>query len=75
MLVEVRVPEAASDIVLFERVPRTSAVWTTDGNPAALDDEGAEIVIVGVADDEEHDLGIDVLAPGNDREATVRDQE
>ena len=60
---EVRVPEAGSDIVLFERVPPSSAVWTTEGTPSLLDEEGAEIVIVGVADGE-HDFGIDVLAPG-----------
>lgn len=60
---EVRVADAASDIVLFERVPRASAVWTTAGQPALLDEDGAELVIVGVADDGEHDLGIDVLAP------------
>src|SRR4051812_14666823 len=41
---EVRVPEAGNDIVLFERVPRGSATWTTEGEPAQLDDEGAEIV-------------------------------
>ena len=60
---EVRVPEAGTDIVLFERVPRGRATWTTEGEPALLDDEGAEIVIVGVTGDPEHDLGIDVLAP------------
>lgn len=59
---EVCAPEAGSDIVLFERVPRGSATWTTEGDPAMLDDEGAEIVIVGVAGDTEHDLGVDVLA-------------
>jgi hypothetical protein len=63
---DVRVAEAGSDIVLFERSPRASAVWTTAGDPALLDDEGSELVIVGVAGGEEpdHDLGIDVLAPG-----------
>ena len=64
---EVRMPEAGSDIVLFERVPRTRAVWTTTGEPGLLDEEGAELVIVGVAGDPEHDLGIDVLAPGDAR--------
>lgn len=58
---EIHVDEAGSDIVLFERVPRASAVWTTEGEPDRLDEEGAEIVIVGVADGE-HDFGIDVLA-------------
>jgi hypothetical protein len=68
---EVRVPEAGSDIVLFERVPRASAVWTTAGGPALLDDEGAEIVIVGVGDEPEHDLGIDVLVPAAPRTASA----
>jgi hypothetical protein len=58
---EVRVAEAGSELVLFERVPPATAVWTTEGEPAALDQEGTEIVIVGVGDDP-HDLGIDVLA-------------
>src|SRR5437764_571383 len=65
---EIRVADAGSDIVLFERVPRTSAVWTTEGEPGRLDEEGAEIVIVGVADGE-HDFGIDVLAPAAPAEA------
>jgi hypothetical protein len=64
---EVRPPEAGSDIVLFERVPRGRAVWTTIGEPALLDDEGAELVIVGVADDPAHALGDDVLAPSRAR--------
>lgn len=59
---EVRVPDAGSDLVLFERVPRERAVWTTAGEPALLDEEGAEIVIVGV-DGGDDDLGVDVLAP------------
>jgi hypothetical protein len=61
---EVHVPEAGSDIVLFERVPRGNAVWTTTGEPGLLDDEGAELVIIGVTGDPDHDLGIDVLASG-----------
>jgi hypothetical protein len=61
---EVRSPEAGSDIVLFERVPRAGAVWTTVGEPAMLDEEGAEIVIVGVAGEPEHELGGDVLPAG-----------
>jgi hypothetical protein len=60
---QLRVPETGSDIVLFERVPRTTAVWTTTGEPTRLDHEGAEIVIVGVTDGPDHDLGVDVLAP------------
>lgn len=58
---EVRVPDAGSHLVLFERVPRTRATWTIDGTPARLDEEGAEIVLVGVDDEPERELGIDVL--------------
>jgi hypothetical protein len=60
---EVRVPEAMSHIVLFERVPRTKAVWTTEGDPSLLDEEGYELVLVGVDDEPEQELGIDVLPP------------
>ena len=59
---EVRVPEAGSHIVLFERVPRTRATWTTVGTPAMLDEAGAECVLVGANDEPERELGIDVLA-------------
>ncbi|MEJ7598942.1 MAG: hypothetical protein WKG01_13620 [Kofleriaceae bacterium] len=58
---EVRPPDAASLIVLFERTPRTRATWTTVGEPAFLDEEGAEVVLVGVDDEPERELGIDVL--------------
>jgi hypothetical protein len=34
-------------LVLFERTPRTRATWTSAGGPGLLDDEGAEIVLVG----------------------------
>ena len=44
---EVRPPEAMSHIVLFERVPRGRATWTTEGDPSLLDEEGYEFVIVG----------------------------
>ena len=53
---EVRVPDEGSHVVLFERVPRTSATWTTAGDPAHLD-EGSELVLVGIEDE----LGMDVL--------------
>ena len=59
---EVRVPEAGSLIVLFERTPRTRATWTTVGTPALLDEQGAECVLVGTDDEPERELGIDVLA-------------
>lgn len=60
---EVRVPDAMSLIVLFERVPRGRAVWTTEGEPGLLDQEGYELVLVGVDDAPERALGIDLL-PG-----------
>lgn len=69
---EVQVPDAGSDLVLFERVPRERAAWTTAGEPALLDAEGAEIVIVGVAGADD-DLGVDVLAePGDPDPAADR---
>jgi hypothetical protein len=58
---EVRVPEAMSHIVLFERVPRGRATWTTEGVPSLLDEEGYELVLVGVDDEPERELGIEVL--------------
>ena len=58
---EVRVPEASSLIVLFERLGRGRAMWTVEGFPARLDDEGAELVFVGVDDEPEQALGIDLL--------------
>lgn len=59
---EVRVPDAMSLIVLFER-PRGRALWSTEGEPALLDREGHELVLVGVDDEPERELGIDVLPP------------
>jgi hypothetical protein len=58
---EVRVPEAASNVVLFERTPPARALWTTNGYPAQLDQEGEELVLVGVGEDPERSLGIEVL--------------
>jgi hypothetical protein len=58
---EVRVPEAMSHIVLFERVPRGRATWTTEGDPSLFDEEGYELVLVGVDDEPERELGIDIL--------------
>jgi hypothetical protein len=58
---ELRVPEASSHLVLFEREPPGPAVWTTAGDPALLDEEGAEIVLVGAEDAPERELGIDLL--------------
>ncbi|HEX5058963.1 MAG TPA: hypothetical protein VFV99_06365 [Kofleriaceae bacterium] len=61
---EVRVPDAMSLLVLFERGPRGPrgrAIWSTEGGPPLLDDEGFELVLVGVHDEPERELGIDVL--------------
>jgi hypothetical protein len=57
----VRVPDAASHLVLFERAPGAGAMWTAAGDVALLDDEGAEIVLVGAGDEPERALGIDIL--------------
>jgi hypothetical protein len=65
---EVRVPDAASHLLLFERAPGAGAMWTVAGDPAHLDEEGAEIVLVGAADEPERELGIDILqAPAIDQ--------
>ncbi|HEU0035482.1 MAG TPA: hypothetical protein VFQ53_32955 [Kofleriaceae bacterium] len=56
-----RVPDAGSHVVLFERTPRTKATWTTVGEPAQLDTEGEELVLVGVDDEPERELGIELL--------------
>lgn len=63
---EVRVAEAGSHVVLFERVPRTRATWTTAGDPTMLDEEGAECVLVAAGDEPERVLGIDILTPAPD---------
>jgi hypothetical protein len=60
---EVRPPDAASNVILFERTdPKSKAIWTTEGDPRRLDQEGEELVLVGVDDDPERELGIDLLA-------------
>jgi hypothetical protein len=58
---ELELPEAASHLVLFERLDRTRGVWTTGGVPARFDTEGEELVLVGVDLEPERDLGIEVL--------------
>jgi hypothetical protein len=58
---EVRIAEAGSHLVLFERIPPGRATWTTEGTPSLLDEEGAELVLVGAGDEPEQQLGIDVL--------------
>lgn len=44
---EVQVDDIGDYLVLFERTPRTRATWTAEGSPSLLDEEGAEIVVVG----------------------------
>ena len=58
---EVRPPEAASHVVLFEANPRKRATWTTAGEPSRLDLQGEELVLVGVDEEPERELGIEVL--------------
>jgi hypothetical protein len=60
---EVRPPEAASHVVLFEKVPRGKATWTIAGEPGMLDEQGAELVLVGDEEEPERELGIEVLPP------------
>jgi len=48
---ELQVADVGDYLVLFERTePGTRAVWTSVGAPSCLDDEGAELVIVGHGD-------------------------
>lgn len=58
---EVRVPAEASYVVLFERRPRTRATWTTEGEPDLLDEAEAEIVLVGIDDQADHERGVHLL--------------
>lgn len=58
---EPHVPDAGSPLMLFERTGRGAAVWTTGGEPALLDREGYELVLVGAGDDPEGTLGVDLL--------------
>jgi hypothetical protein len=60
---EVRVPEAMSHIVLFAHEPPGRPTWTTHGDPSLFDEEGYELVLVGVDDEPERELGIEVLPP------------
>lgn len=64
---EVRVPDAASHLLLFERAPGAGPVWTVEGEVERLDEEGAEIVLVGGDDEPERALGIDIV-PHPDRD-------
>jgi hypothetical protein len=60
---ELRVPDAASIVVLFENPSPGRALWSTRGAPSQLDQEGEELVLVGVDDEPERALGIEVLPP------------
>ena len=44
---EIRLAEAASHLVLFENTAGTRATWTQHGSINQLDEEGAELVLVG----------------------------
>jgi hypothetical protein len=44
---ELHVDDIGDYLVLFERIPRTRATWTSAGTPDLLDEEGAELVLVG----------------------------
>ncbi len=58
---ELRVPPTASYVLLFKRAAGR-ARWTTEGDPAQLGREGAEIVLVATRDEPEQALGIDLLS-------------
>ncbi len=58
---EIRPAEAASHVVLFEAPARKRATWTTAGEPSRLDLQGEELVLVGVDEEPERELGIEVL--------------
>src|SRR5689334_10012299 len=58
---EVQLPDAGSHVVLFENSGPGNAAFTVDGSPALLDVEGAELVLVGVDDEPERVLGVELL--------------
>lgn len=58
---EVRPAEAASHVVLFEATGGKRATWSTVGEPSRLDLAGEELVLVGVDEAPERELGIEVL--------------
>jgi hypothetical protein len=68
---EVRVPDAASHLLLFERAPGAGAVWTVAGDIERLDEEGAEVVLVGGDDEPERELGIDIVPRADGDEEPV----
>ena len=53
-----QVDDIGDYLVFFERAPRARATWTASGDPALLDDEGAELVLVGHSEN----LGEDAVA-------------
>jgi hypothetical protein len=56
----VRVPAVGDSVLLFERAPSrdSNAIWTAEGDVRRLDQEGEELVFVGVDDDPEEVLGL-----------------
>lgn len=61
---ELQVDDVGDYLVLFERVPRTRATWTAQGDPALLDDEGAELVLVGHSENLGEDAVAQCVQPG-----------
>jgi hypothetical protein len=61
---DVRVPEVGDSVVLFEREPTedSRAIWSAEGEVRWLDREGEELVFVGVDEDPEDVLGLDIAA-------------
>jgi hypothetical protein len=60
---DVRVPDAASYVVLAKAPAGGRATWTATGVAALPDREGAQLVLAGVDDEPESRLGIDILPP------------
>ena len=44
---DLQLPEHGDHLVLWKASPGARAVWSQRGNPASLDDEGTQIVLVG----------------------------
>jgi hypothetical protein len=60
---DVRVPDAASYVVLGKEAPGVRATWTAAGVTHLPDREGAQLVLAGAADTPESTLGIELLPP------------
>jgi hypothetical protein len=62
---DVRVPDAASYVVLTKAAPGSSATWTASGVAGLPDRRGAQLVLAGAVDEPEGTLGVDILPPAD----------